>query len=81
MEQFIESVFPTQDPKALALIHKGEILPEEQKKKAEDGEAKRDVFFLLLAVMGTLFVISGIMVCLRSAEKESCTHLTLSRLV
>jgi farnesyl-diphosphate farnesyltransferase len=33
-----------------------------QKKKAEDAEAKSDVFYLLLAVMGTLFVISALMV-------------------
>merc|ERR1711939_1155005 len=53
VEQFIESIFPTQDPKALSLIHKGEIAP---------SEAKKDVFFLLLAVLGTLAVISGLMI-------------------
>jgi farnesyl-diphosphate farnesyltransferase len=62
VEQFIESIYPTQDPKALALIHKGEISPADEKKKAEENEAKKDVFYLLLAVLGTLFVISGIMV-------------------
>ncbi|KAK0102568.1 bifunctional farnesyl-diphosphate farnesyltransferase/squalene synthase [Cadophora gregata] len=62
VEQFIESIFPTQDPKALSLIHKGEIAPSDAKRAAEDSEAKKDVFFLLLAVMGTLAVISGLMI-------------------
>lgn len=62
VEQFIESIYPTQDPKALALLHKGEISPADEKKKAEESEAKKDVFYLLLAVLGTLFVISAIMI-------------------
>jgi farnesyl-diphosphate farnesyltransferase len=44
------------------LLHTGEIDPDVEKKKAEDSEAKKDVFFLLLAVIGTLLVISGLMV-------------------
>ncbi|KAH6720913.1 isoprenoid synthase domain-containing protein [Leptodontidium sp. MPI-SDFR-AT-0119] len=62
VEQFIESIFPSQDPKALSLIHKGEIEPTAAKKAADDSEAKKDVFFLLLAVLGTLAVISGLMI-------------------
>lgn len=63
MEQFIESIYPTQDPKALSLLHKGQVSAADEKKKAEESEAKQDVFYLLLAVLGTLFVISAIMVC------------------
>ncbi|CZR55996.1 probable squalene synthetase [Phialocephala subalpina] len=62
VEQFIESIFPTQDPKALALIHKGEISPEQAKTKAESAEANKDVMYLMLAVFGTLLVISGLMI-------------------
>ncbi|KAF4631260.1 hypothetical protein G7Y89_g6874 [Cudoniella acicularis] len=62
IEQFIESLYPSQDPKALALIHKGEISAADEKKKAEDKEAKSDVFFLLIAVLGTLLVISALMI-------------------
>lgn len=61
IEQFIESLYPTQDPKQLALKHKGEISAVHQK-AAEDKEAKSDIFFLLLAVMGTLFLISALMI-------------------
>ncbi|KAI6710711.1 hypothetical protein JHW43_006769 [Diplocarpon mali] len=61
IEQFIESIFPTQDPQVLSLLHKGEI-DATSEKKAEDSEAKKDLFFLLLAVLGTLFVISGLMI-------------------
>ncbi|KAH6672556.1 isoprenoid synthase domain-containing protein [Halenospora varia] len=62
IEQFIESLYPTQDPNQLALEHKGEISAVQQKKIAEDKEAKSDVFFLLIAVMGTLFLISAFMI-------------------
>ncbi|KAE8449523.1 Delta(24)-sterol C-methyltransferase [Mollisiaceae sp. DMI_Dod_QoI] len=62
VEQFIESIFPTQDPKALSLIHKGEIAPEDAKKKAESAEASKDVMYLMLAVFGTLLVISALMI-------------------
>ncbi|RFU24322.1 hypothetical protein B7463_g12012, partial [Scytalidium lignicola] len=62
VEQFIESIFPTQDPKALALLQKGEV-PETDRKKAEEAaESKKDVFFLFIAVFGTLAVISIVMV-------------------
>jgi len=62
VEQFIESIYPTQDPKAITLQLKGEVSAAEEKKKAEDSEAKKDVFYLLLAVMGTLAIISGVMI-------------------
>ncbi|KAK2623847.1 hypothetical protein QTJ16_007028 [Diplocarpon rosae] len=62
VEQFIESIFPSQDPKAFSLLHKGEIDATSEKKKAEDSEAKKDIFYLLLAVLGTLFIVSGLMI-------------------
>ncbi|PBP22206.1 squalene synthetase [Diplocarpon rosae] len=62
VEQFIESIFPSQDPKTLSLLHKGEVDATSEKKKAEDSEAKKDIFYLLLAVLGTLFVVSGLMI-------------------
>ena len=62
MEQFVEQIFPSQDPKQLSLQHKGEVSPEDAKKKAAESESNKDTFFLLLAVVGTLFVISAMMV-------------------
>jgi farnesyl-diphosphate farnesyltransferase len=44
------------------LIQTGDIDPDNEKKRAQDAEAKKDVFFLLLAVIGTLLVISALMV-------------------
>lgn len=61
VEQFIESIYPTQDPKALALIHKGAVPPVDAKKAEEDAEAKKDVFYLMIAVLGTLLFISALM--------------------
>jgi farnesyl-diphosphate farnesyltransferase len=43
-------------------VQTGDIDPEKEKKKVEDAEAKKDIFFLLLAVIGTLLVISALMV-------------------
>lgn len=63
VEQFIESIFPTQDPKALSLLHKGEADAAAEKIQSEETEAKKDVLYLLLAVLGTLTIISGLMVC------------------
>jgi farnesyl-diphosphate farnesyltransferase len=64
VERFIESIFPTQDPKALHIIHQGET-PESAaalaKKKLDDGESKKDVIYLLIACLGTLFFISALM--------------------
>lgn len=46
----------------MTLIQKNELDIEDEKKKAEDSESKKDVAYLLLAVLGTLFFISAIMV-------------------
>jgi len=62
IEQFIESIYPSQDPKALALVKAGRAPVVDEKKAAEEAEAKSDVFYLLLAVLGTLTVISALMI-------------------
>lgn len=62
IEQFIESIFPSQDPKKLTLIAKNETLVEEANTKAANLEAKKDMVFLFIAVMGTLLFISSIMI-------------------
>jgi farnesyl-diphosphate farnesyltransferase len=46
----------------LSLIHKGDVPVADAKKAAEDAEAKKDVFYLLVAVLGTLLFISALMV-------------------
>jgi farnesyl-diphosphate farnesyltransferase len=46
----------------LALIHKGETPVKDSKKAAEDAEAKKDVFYIMIAVFGTLLIISALMV-------------------
>ncbi|QSZ32169.1 hypothetical protein DSL72_001740 [Monilinia vaccinii-corymbosi] len=62
IEQFIESIFPSQDPKSVAVQQVGEATVTGKKSAAEEAEAKKDVFYLLLAVLGTLLVISGLMI-------------------
>ncbi|TVY90147.1 putative squalene synthase, partial [Lachnellula willkommii] len=65
IEQFIESIYPTQDPKALTRQYdnKEEVIgPADAKLLAEHEEAKKDVFYLLIAVMCTLAVISTTMI-------------------
>ncbi|RDL38816.1 Uncharacterized protein BP5553_03156 [Venustampulla echinocandica] len=59
VEQFIESIFPTQDPKALSLVHGA---AKDTKKEAEDQESKGDMFWLLFVALGTLVVISTLMI-------------------
>jgi farnesyl-diphosphate farnesyltransferase len=47
------------------LLHKSdgkELTPKDARTKAEEAEAKKDVFYLLLAVLGTLLFISALMV-------------------
>jgi len=61
VEQFIESIYPTQDPKAIALRYKTEAAASEPKEVVS--ESNKETIFLLLAVVGTLFVISAMMVC------------------
>jgi farnesyl-diphosphate farnesyltransferase len=62
IEQFIESIYPTQDPKALAAAQAEQPTVDENAAVEASKEAKQDVMYLMVAVIGTLFVISGLMV-------------------
>jgi farnesyl-diphosphate farnesyltransferase len=69
IERFIESIFPSQTPRTLPPgARPGEASTtavdsaEEAKKKADEDEAKKDMFYLLLAVLATLGFVSLCMV-------------------
>jgi farnesyl-diphosphate farnesyltransferase len=76
IEQFIETIFPTQTPRTLppqegaAAGAQGQTVvgrsaeDEEKRKKREREayEARWDVIYIMLATMGTLFILTGIMV-------------------
>ena len=65
VEQFIESIFPSQKPGVVRASSGKLMSPEEiKKKKAEDKEAMWDMVYLGLAVLATLLVVSGLMVCI-----------------
>ena len=67
IEQFIESIFPSQKPEDAIAKQKQNMttkeLAEKEKKAAETKEASGDVLYLGLAVFGTLFVLTFVMVC------------------
>jgi len=73
VEQFIESIYPSQDSKVLAQLAKdgGSGVVVTDKANAIDDQAKSDIFYLLLAVFGTLFFISAIMVSRRSVFRHN----------
>jgi farnesyl-diphosphate farnesyltransferase len=73
VEQFIESIYPSQDPKVLAQLAKGggSGVVVTDKTKGIEGQAKSSVFYLLLAVLGTLFFISAIMVSRHSGSQHN----------
>jgi len=62
IEQFIESIFPSQ-PKPIS-SPKEKILTEEQlaRQKASEEEARRDMYYIGLTVLATLTIISLVMV-------------------
>ncbi|KAL8895909.1 MAG: hypothetical protein Q9207_007955 [Kuettlingeria erythrocarpa] len=64
VEQFIESIFPSQDAKALqrAVDAGGHVKEEDPKVIQERKEAKEDIKYMLIAVMGTLIFLSCIMI-------------------
>ena len=66
IEQFIESVFPSQTPEAAIARQKSQQtakeIAEKEKKEAIAAEASSDVFYLMLAVFGIIFVLSLTMV-------------------
>lgn len=73
VEQFIESIYPSQDPKVLAQLAKdgdsGVVVTD--KAKVIDDQAKSNVFYPLLTALGTLFFISTIMVSRRSVSRHN----------
>lgn len=72
-EQFIESIYLSQDPKVLGQLSKdgGSGVVVTDKAKAIDDQAKSDAFHLLLTVLGTLFFISAIMVSRHSVSRHN----------
>jgi farnesyl-diphosphate farnesyltransferase len=66
IEQFIESIFPSQQPpvdkKSPASVEEAE------RKRQEDYEAKWDLIYIIGAVAGTVLFITFIMVC----TKKTC---------
>lgn len=67
IEQFIESIFPSQKPGTVKTPSGKLMSPEEiKKKKTEDNEAMWDMVYLGLAVLATLLVVSALMVCILS---------------
>lgn len=65
IERFIETIFPSQTPRTLPPGATQTVAVDseaEAKQKAEDAEAKQDIIYLMLAVFGTLGVITAAMV-------------------
>jgi len=62
IEQFIETIYPSQDPKALKALQEGQVSAETEKATADSAEARQDVMYLMIAVLGTLFLISALMI-------------------
>lgn len=67
IEQFIESIFPSQKPEdAIAkqnVQRTAKEVAEKERKDAAQAEANTDVFYLFLAVFGMLFLLTAVMVC------------------
>jgi len=63
IEQFIESIFPSQKPPIDAKKNPASA-EEAARLKKEAEEAKWDNFYMMLAVVGTIVVVSGLMVSL-----------------
>ena len=67
IEQFIESIFPSQTAADAIAKQKSQLTEKEAADKAKrdalDKEAKSDVFYLVIAVIGTMLVIMLLMVC------------------
>lgn len=64
----MESIFPSQGPKAIVGETSGEMFngsltaEAAAKKKADEEEAKSDMFYMALAVLATLLLIAAMMV-------------------
>lgn len=65
IEQFIETIFPSQDPKVLTQQQQHQISAGETPRVEKDPaaeEARKDTMFMLVAVMATLLTLSCIMI-------------------
>ena len=63
IEQFIETIFPQQKPGHVKTSTGKLLSPEEvAKQKQENKDSMWDMLFLMLAVLGTLALVSGVMV-------------------
>lgn len=62
IEQFIESIFPSQRPGQAAPAPAGLTTAEAEKREAEEKEAKSDMVYLTLAVMAFLTLLTLLMV-------------------
>ncbi|KAH0536941.1 Delta(24)-sterol C-methyltransferase [Glutinoglossum americanum] len=62
IEQFIENIFPTQDPRAIARARGGPVSAEDTEKAKDDAAARKEILYVFLAVIGTLLLISLVMV-------------------
>jgi hypothetical protein len=67
-EQFIETLFPQQDPTKMARDGKPAELTE------QPGMQASEAFFLLAAVMGVLFLVGGLMVSFAPLPRTSMLH-------
>lgn len=69
IEQFIESIFPSQKPGQVAApMPAGLTAAEAEKREAEEKEAKWDMIYLTMAVMGFLTFLTLLMVIPRSSH-------------
>lgn len=60
VEQYIESTFPLQDGKGITQLATNRVVT--QKSKVIDAQTKTNIAYLILTMLGTLFVISAILV-------------------
>lgn len=61
IEQYIESIYPSKDPEPGVQLTDGKVVMA-SKSGAIDDQPKTDIPYLILAMLGTLFVISAILV-------------------
>ncbi|RDW60541.1 hypothetical protein BP6252_11924 [Coleophoma cylindrospora] len=64
IEQFIESIYPSRDLKVLSRLtkHSRSRTAANDEAKAIDNQVKRDIFYLLLAMLGALLLILAVMI-------------------
>lgn len=58
IEQFIESIFPTQDAQRMTMLQKAQVNRDQE----QNAESRRDTYILLAAVVGTMAVMGIFMV-------------------